>query len=133
MSTQNGSLSPARVLILDDDEDLALCMHDVLELRHHEVRVAYNLETARSELAAQAPDVFVVDLFIGTRRSDELIAAVRETLPRVRCVLISGAERSAWRYLVERGVVEGALTKPFKIAELIALVEGKGTHRGTAE
>ena len=126
MTPQHGYRRRTRVLILDDDEDLALCLHDTLELRHHEVRVATNLDTARSELAAEAPDVFVVDLFIGTRRSDELLAMVRATLPWVRCVLISGSESSTWNHLVEQGVVETALKKPFDTAELIALVEENG-------
>jgi DNA-binding NtrC family response regulator len=123
MTTRNGSPARARVLILDDDEELALCLHDVLELRHHEVRVAHNLDAARSELAARPPDIFVADLFIGTHRTDELLATVHEALPWVRCVLISGSERSAWRHLVERGVVQTALAKPFHSAELVALVE----------
>jgi DNA-binding NtrC family response regulator len=123
MRPQHGFWARARVLILDDDEDLPLCVHDTLELRHHEVRVATNLDTARSELAAEAPDVFIVDLFIGTRRSDELLALVRETLPWVRCVLISGSDPRVWNHLVEQGVVETALKKPFGPEELIALVE----------
>jgi DNA-binding NtrC family response regulator len=126
MSPQYDSPARARVLILDDDEDLALCLHDLLELRHHDVRVAHNLDTARSELAAQAFDVFVVDLFIGTRRTDELLTAVHDTLPWVRCVLISGSQPSAWNHLVEQGVVETALTKPFDSAKLVALVEENG-------
>jgi DNA-binding NtrC family response regulator len=132
MTPQHGYRRRTRVLILDDDEDLALCLHDTLELRHHEVRVATNLDTARSELAAEAPDVFVVDLFIGTRRSDELLAMVRATLPWVRCVLISGSEPRVWNHLVEQGVVETALKKPFGPDELIALVEdgrGRGGER----
>jgi DNA-binding NtrC family response regulator len=123
MSTRHDSPAQARVLILDDDEDLALCLHDELERRHHEVRVAHNLDAARSELAAQPPDVFVVDLFIGARRSDELLATVHEALPWVRCVLISGSERIVWKHLVERGIVQMVLKKPFDTAELLALVE----------
>jgi DNA-binding NtrC family response regulator len=125
MSTLHDSWVPARVLILDDDEDLALCLHDMLELRNHEVRVAHNLDSARRELAAKAPDVFVVDLFIGTLRSDELLAAVHVAMPWVRCVLISGSERNAWNHLVEQGVVQTALKKPFGAEELIALVEAR--------
>ena len=129
MTPQHRSRARSRVLILDDDEDLALCLHDTLALRHHDVRVVTNLDTAESELAAEAPDVFIVDLFIGTRRSDGLLAAVREALPSVRCVLISGSEPSVWSHLVEQGVVETALKKPFGPDELIALVEdGDGRH-----
>jgi DNA-binding NtrC family response regulator len=123
MKMQHDSLARARVLILDDDEDFALAVHHLLELRHHEVRIAHDLETARTELAAGAPDVFVVDLCIGSRRSDDLIATVHETLPAVRCVLVSGSDRTQWGHLVEQGIVHRALTKPFDAAELIALVE----------
>ena len=130
MSTKDDSPARARVLILDDDEELALCLQEMIELRHHDVRVAHDLDTARSELAARIPDVFVVDLFIGTRRSDDLLATVHETLPWVRCVLISGADRSVWNHLVEQGVVETALTKPFGPDELISLVEGRRARRG---
>jgi DNA-binding NtrC family response regulator len=133
MTTQQDSPARARVLILDDDEDFALCLHDVLELRHHEVRVAHDLDTARSELAAQAFDVFVADLFIGTRRSDELIAMVHETRPWVRCVLISGSHPSAWSHLVERGVVRTALRKPFDTEALVALVEYGDAQCGAAQ
>jgi DNA-binding NtrC family response regulator len=123
MTPQHGPSARARVLILDDDEDLALCLHDTLELRHHDVRVATNLDTARRELAAEAPDVFIVDLFIGTRSSVGLLETVRKTLPWVRCVLISGSEPRVWNHLVEQGIVETALKKPFWPDELIALVE----------
>jgi DNA-binding NtrC family response regulator len=130
MTPQHDSWARARVLILDDDEDLALCLHDTLELRHHEVRVATNLDTARSELVADAPDVFIVDLYIGTRRSDDLIAIVHEVLPWVRCVLISGSEPHVWRHLIEQGIVEAALKKPFRLDELIAVVEDCDGRRG---
>jgi DNA-binding NtrC family response regulator len=131
MTPQHDSWARARVLILDDDEDLALCLHDTLELRHHEVRVAHDLDRARTELIAEAPDVFVADLFIGTRRSDDLIATVHEVLPWVRCVLISGAEPRVYSRLIEEGVVETALKKPFGPDELIALVEEADRRHGT--
>jgi DNA-binding NtrC family response regulator len=120
-------------LILDDDEDLALCLQEEIELRRHDVRVAHDLDAARSELAARIPDVFVADLFIGTRRSDDLLAAVHETLPLVRCVLMSGADRSAWNHLVEQEFVETVLRKPFDTDELIALVEEDADGRRGAE
>jgi DNA-binding NtrC family response regulator len=133
MSPQHDSSARARVLILDDDEDFARSLHEVLELHHHEVRVAHDLEAARSELDARPPDVFLVDLFIGTVRSDELLAAVHQTMPWVRCVLISGSDRSAWNHLLERGVVEAALTKPFDTDRLVALMGDLETRRGAAQ
>jgi two-component system nitrogen regulation response regulator NtrX len=114
------------VLILDDDMDVAFAMQDVLEPRQHEVRVVHNLDTAWNALAARAPDVFLVDLCIGDKRSDQLITAVHETLPQVRCVLVSGSDRAAWAHLLERGMVESVLAKPFCMADLIAMVEDEG-------
>jgi DNA-binding NtrC family response regulator len=124
MNRQTDSVRQAHVLILDDDEDVALAMQDVLEPRDHEVRVVHDLDAAWCELTARAPDVFIVDLYIGTRRSDQLIEAVRGALPQVRCVLVSGSDREAWAHLLERGIVDRALPKPIHVADLIALVEG---------
>ena len=124
MNRQAESIGHAHVLILDDDEDVALAMQEVLEPRNHEVRVVHDLDAAWSELSARAPDVFIVDLYIGMRRSDQLIETVREALPQVRCVLVSGSDRGEWAYLLERGIVNQALRKPLDVAGLIALVEG---------
>ena len=124
MNRQAESIRHAHVLILDDDEDVALAMQDVLEPRDHEVRVVHDLDAAWSELTARAPDLFIVDLYIGTRRSDQLIETVREVLPQVRCVLVSGSDRTTWAQLLERGIVDDALRKPFRVVDLIALVEG---------
>jgi DNA-binding NtrC family response regulator len=124
MNRQAESVRHAHVLILDDDEDLALAMKYELEPRDHEVRVVHNVDAAWSELTARAPDVFIVDLYIGTRRSDQLIKTVREVLPQVRCVLVSGSVRDAWAHLLERGIVDHALPKPLDMDDLIALVEG---------
>lgn len=123
MSSRCDSARQARVLILDDDEDIALAMQDVLEPRHHDVRVVHKLDAARHELTARAPDVFIVDLYIGTRRSDELITTVHHEMPQVRCILVSGSDPAAWEQLLERGMVHCALRKPFPVAELIAIVE----------
>jgi DNA-binding response OmpR family regulator len=110
-------------LILDDDKDIALTMQDVLESRHHAVRVVHELDAAWGELAAP-PDVFIVDHSIGTRRSDELITTVHHKMPQVRCILVSGSDRAAWEHLLRRGMVCSALRKPFDLADLIAMVEG---------
>jgi DNA-binding NtrC family response regulator len=126
MDRQDDPCRQAHVLILDDDEEVALAIQDVLEPRHHEVRVVHNLETAWSELVARAPDVFIVDLYIGTRRSDGLITTVHDMLPQVRCILVSGSDRDAWTHLLDPGLVHCALRKPFHRADLIALVEHEG-------
>jgi two-component system nitrogen regulation response regulator NtrX len=123
MNRQAESVRHAHVLILDDDEDVAHAMQDVLQPRDHEVRVVHNLDDAWSELTARAPDVFIVDLYIGARRSDQLIETIREALPQVRCILVSGSERGAWAHLLERGIVDQAVQKPLHVADLIALVE----------
>jgi two-component system nitrogen regulation response regulator NtrX len=118
-----GSARRVDVLILDDDEPTALSLRELLELRQHDVRAVYSLEAALREIDSQPPDVLVTDLYVGDGRSDELIAYVRQTQPQVSCVLISGSDRRAWGQLVERGLVHGALRKPFDISQLIALIE----------
>jgi two-component system response regulator YesN len=112
------------VLILDDDEQVAEVMREVLELRMHAVRVVHDLEAAWQAITVSAPDVFVSDYRIGVARSDALLARVHLQFPRIRCVLVSGSGSTEWAHLLERGLVKAALVKPLNAIELVSIVEG---------
>jgi DNA-binding NtrC family response regulator len=112
------------VLILDDDEDLAEVMREILLLRGHAVSIAYEFRTAWCEIARNVPDVFVVDFWIGPQSSTRLLAAVRLVFIEVRCILVSGSPSGEWAILLEQQLVQDALRKPFDAHDLVALVEG---------
>jgi DNA-binding NtrC family response regulator len=118
-------MQPLRIVILDDDLDLAQAMQAILELRGHAVSLAGELVAAWCEVVTIIPDVFVADLWIGPEQSVGLLASVRLLFgDKVRCVLVSGARRNEWNYLLDRQLVHDALSKPFESEALVKLVEG---------
>ena len=54
----------ARILIVEDDALNRLLLHDLLELRGHEVVEAATVEEARGKLAAGGLDLLVLDVQI---------------------------------------------------------------------
>jgi DNA-binding NtrC family response regulator len=118
------SVVPLRVIVLDDDPDVALTMGEILALRGHEVLLCKDLEAAWRSIETRAPDVLVADFKIGTSNCARLLAAVQAKHAAVRLVLVSGSPQEEWMHLVESGLVQGALIKPFGAEELMTLVEG---------
>lgn len=120
---------PLRIIVLDDDVDVADGICDVLGVNRHVARAVYDLPAAWGALGAAAVDVLVADYHIGVADSGVLLASVRLRLPRVGRVLISASPPGDWRHLVERGVVHAALKKPFVAFELVELVEAVSRSR----
>jgi signal transduction histidine kinase len=78
-----------RVLIVDDDVDLAESLQDVLTSRDYEVAIAHNCATAIEVAAAFDPQVAMLDVNLGQERGLSLIEALKQRAPRLLCVVIS--------------------------------------------
>jgi DNA-binding NtrC family response regulator len=118
-----------RVLILDDDEDVALSIRDVIALRSHSVSVVHDLESAWREISVCAPNVFLTDYRIGVLNSGPLLATLGVSFPGIRLVLVTGSRRKEWSHLVAGGLVHATLTKPFDADELVVVVEADWGRR----
>jgi DNA-binding NtrC family response regulator len=122
--TTTSPVRQLRVLILDDDLDMASTIRDLIEKRGHTATVVQEIQTAWRAISMAAPDVFLADFHIGADRSDRLLAAIRDFFPGVRCLLVSGSDHQETDHLRTQGLVRAALRKPFHPEQLIALVEG---------
>ncbi len=69
--------APARILIVEDNSLNRLLIHDILELRGHEVLEAATVEEARAALAANRPDLLVLDVQIPGGGAEAVIREVR--------------------------------------------------------
>ncbi len=77
MASQTLNAAPRRVLIIDDNVDFAEMLRELLQLKHHEVRVAFNgpqgLETARS----YRPEVVLCDIGLPIMNGYDVARAFR--------------------------------------------------------
>ena len=109
----------ARVLVVEDDEDIALALQRSLRMEGYEVRTAADGEAALEEGRAFAPDLVILDLGLPKIDGIDVARSLRsdDDVP----ILILTA-RDALESRVE-GLDSGAddyLVKPFERQELLA-------------
>ena len=108
-----------RVLVVEDDEEIALVLQRSLRLEGYEVRIAGDGETALDQSAAFNPDLVILDL--GLPGLDGMDVA-RELRDRDDTPILMLTARDAVESRVE-GLDSGAddyLVKPFERKELLA-------------
>jgi len=120
----------ASVLIVDDDPGVRRTVWRMLEGMGHELREASTAVKALTEIAANPPDVMVLDLLMPGMNGLQFLATLRHRhdLPRVPIVVITGSITSE-RAVIELGA-RGLLRKPFSKAQLRSAVEAL-LHRAT--
>ena len=128
------SWSGARVLIVEDDPDVAALLRSVAERAGFEATVAPDAESFRRSMAARKPDLITLDMKIPGGDGVELIRWISRAGTRASVVLISAADTrtlgAARRLAVEQGVsVAGVLEKPLNIGDLQRILEAAGPGR----
>jgi CheY-like chemotaxis protein len=71
------AVAPARILIVEDNPLNRLLIHDILELRGHEVLEAATVDEARRALASVRPDLLLLDVQIPGGGGEAIIREVR--------------------------------------------------------
>jgi CheY-like chemotaxis protein len=72
-----GAAQPARILIVEDNLLNRLLIHDILELRGHEIFEAASVDEALRALDAQRPDLLLLDVQIPGGGGEAVIRDVR--------------------------------------------------------
>ncbi|MGZ6123555.1 MAG: response regulator transcription factor [Myxococcales bacterium] len=108
-----------RVVLVEDDRDLADVTQLALELEGLEVSVAYDGHEALSVIERVRPDVVITDLIMPVLDGLQLIQHIRASPPPRSPVIAISAVGSRLRAARELGAVE-ALVKPVHPKELAA-------------
>jgi two-component system OmpR family response regulator len=110
-----------RVLVLEDDPDIAAVLRLTLARTGRQIRLAGTLGEARAALAAWGPpDLLVVDLVLPDGDGLALCREVKALWPQVAILVVTA--RTAAREQVRAAGVDAYLPKPFDPDELDTLV-----------
>lgn len=112
-----------RVLIVDDEPDILLMLRISFEEAGYETTLAADGERAMERIAAERPDVMVLDVMMPVMDGWSVLEALRGRPGAPRVVVLSArtADRDVVRAL-ELGAAE-YVTKPFEPKALLATVE----------
>jgi two-component system OmpR family response regulator len=113
-----------RVLIVEDEADLAWLERFYLEEAGYDVHVAAEGGTAVRAIAEFGPDVLVLDVMVPNLDGWTILSRARE-LPggdHLRVILVSAMSSSRVEEQVEAFGVRQVLMKPFDMSDLVRAV-----------
>jgi CheY-like chemotaxis protein len=125
----------AKILVVDDEVEVAAAIRRVLERAGYAVTLANNATEGLEAVAQEPPDVVITDIIMPKVHGVELIKTLRERYPRIRIIAISGGgsfgplhykpeaiSTNAYLAAAREAGAQEILTKPFDLTDLIAAV-----------
>jgi len=112
-----------RILVVDDQQDVRAMICMVLRLNRFDVTEAASAKAGLKAFAEGSFDAAVVDIFLENTCGFDLIAAMRERVPDLPVVAVSGMTKlnAVARSSELSSIV--CLQKPFRPVELIGAIE----------
>lgn len=115
----------AHIVVVEDDDNIRMLIHDLLVLEGHTVHVAPDGKAALRDQALANADLVVTDIFMPEHDGFELIMQMRELFPDIRIIAISGDQLGpqfgSLRIAQQLGA-HAVLQKPFRPEEFIELI-----------
>ena len=119
----------SRVLVIDDQADVRAMISIVLRIHHFEIVEAASATAALRAFEQQSFDLAIVDIFLQDTNGSDLIRMLRDRVPHLPVVAISGM--TALDFLPESPGLSNVicLQKPFRPHDLRRAIEAA---RGSA-
>ncbi|KQX01542.1 hypothetical protein ASC94_02690 [Massilia sp. Root418] len=119
--------APARrkILVVDDNQDAARGLQDLLELSGHAVAAVHSACAALDSFAADQPEVAIIDIGLPDMSGYQLAAALRSRSRHpLRLIALTGYGQADDKRRAESAGFDLHLTKPAGIAELQRAIAG---------
>ena len=117
--------SKEKILVVDDEEDIAKLLKYNLEKEGFKVRIALNGEDALDLARTASPDLIILDLMLPGLHGYEVLRLIRGSMQisHIPVVILSA---KTLKEDIDEGIRLGAddyITKPFIVAELVIRVK----------
>ncbi len=116
-------MKQARVLIVDDDRDLAESLADFVEMHGHQVTLASNGKEAVECFREREFDIAFMDVRMPIMNGVDSFLEIRQLRPDAKVVLMTGFKEPIVDRALQNGAL-GVLQKPFQLSDLLAELEG---------
>ena len=117
-----------RILVIEDQEDLAEMYESALTKAGYEVRLAYTGEEGLAEFKADAPDAVLTDMTLPEMHGTKVLEQLRELSTAVPILVVTGETMAESREVCQRLGVQEYLSKPPDYGELLAALERALAH-----
>jgi two-component system, OmpR family, alkaline phosphatase synthesis response regulator PhoP len=120
-----------RILIVEDNSDLAVGLRNNLEIEGYDVSVSDNGASGLEEFRAQRPDLVVLDLMLPAMDGYRVLHEIRSSGSTVPVLLLTARSEETDTVRGLRLGADDYVTKPFGILELLARIEALLRRNGT--
>jgi len=122
----------SRVLIIEDNADLALGLRNNLEIEGYSVEVASDGSRGLARMRQSPPDLVILDLMLPGLDGIRVLRALRESGSDLPVLILTARGEEADKVEGLRVGADDYVTKPFGLLELLARVEALLRRTGRA-
>lgn len=114
----------ARILVIDDDNQLRSLLRQILERENHVVLEASNGKQGTEVSRNDAPDIVIADLVMPEQDGLMAIQEILSQRPRTKVIAMSGGPtgNAAWLPIAKKAGALRVLKKPFQRLDLLQAV-----------
>jgi DNA-binding NtrC family response regulator len=113
---------PARILVVDDDENIRTTIEAILKNEGYTVDVVANGSEAIKKSESAAYNVALIDIRLPDMEGTELLTSIRDTAPKVRKIIITGYPSMQNAIDAVNRNADAYLVKPVDLDKLLGLV-----------
>ncbi len=116
------SEEPAKILVLDDDPDIALMIRLMLEYKGYKVNIANSLPVAKEFLRTEPVSLIIMDMLLSGSNGIDVCRDLKsdQSFSHIPVIMIS-AHPNASSACIEAGA-DDFVSKPFQMKDLIERV-----------
>jgi DNA-binding response OmpR family regulator len=112
------------ILVVEDDEEEAAFIKDLLEKNKYRVTVARDGGQAQATFVMRKPDFVILDLILPGESGFEVCQRLKHANATVPVLMLTAVDMPEARALADRVGSDGYLTKPFDPDELLRQIKG---------
>jgi DNA-binding response OmpR family regulator len=113
----------SRLLVIEDNANLANGLRHNLEYEGHDVSMASTAGEGLSRVRSESPDLIILDLMLPDRSGYRVLRELREAGDQTPVLVLTALAEEADKVRGFRAGADDYVTKPFGLLELLARVE----------
>lgn len=112
----------ARILIVEDERDMAKGLKDNFEFDGHEALMAHDGEAGLRMIQSENPELIILDIMLPKRSGLDVCRTLREQGCRIPIIMLTARGQEMDKVLGLELGADDYITKPFSLRELLARV-----------